>query len=421
MLQPTAHHVSRSSPFALPVMAALLAGGCEPAAPPTIASISVTPATVTMEDIEEFVQLEATVADENGKTITGLTINWLSSDVDIATVTPGGRLRGKQPGTASIWAFVESVADTVPVTIELGPRAVMVRIYNSLGGSGWGNDTNWGSDRPFDSWYGIQADAAGNITQLSLSDNGLSGSIPPEIGRLVHLEQLNLSDNAVTGLLPVEIGDLRNLEGLNLANTQLEGPLPAEMGNLRSLEVLDFSLPELHPSRIGGPIPPEMGNLANLRTLVMSGTGLSGPIPPELGNLANVRVFNLGANALSGSIPAEIGNLGNARDIQLAGNRLTGPIPPELGNLRSVSTLGLDRNRLSGPVPPELGALGTLRQFLLAYNDDLSGRLPIELTDLSLSTFFWNSTDLCAPGEQEFQEWLQSINNHMGGEDCDES
>ena len=419
MLQPIAHHVSRSFPFALPVMAAVLAGGCEPVPPPTIASISVTPATVTMEDIEEIVQLEATVADESGKTITP-TVYWLSSDVNIATVTPGGQVRGKQPGTASIWAFVESVADTVPVTIELGPRAVMVRIYNSLGGSGWENDTNWGSDRPFDTWYGIQADAEGNITQLSLPENGLSGSIPPEIGTLVHLEQLNLSDNAVTGLLPAEIENLQNLERLNMANTQLEGPLPAELGSLRSLEVLDFSLPELHPSRIGGPIPPEMGNLVNLRTLVMSGTGIRGPIPPELGNLANVQVFNLAENALSGSIPAEIGNLGNARNVLLAGNRLTGPIPPELGNLRSVSTLRLDRNALSGPVPPELGALGTLRQFYLSYNE-LGGRLPSELTNLSLGTFFWDSTDLCAPGEQEFQEWLESINNHVGGENCDES
>lgn len=420
MFQPIAHHVSRSSPFALPVMAALLAGGCEPAAPPTITSISVSPATVTMEDIAEVVQLEATVADENGKTITGLTINWLSSDVDIATVTPGGRLSGKQPGTARIWAFVESVADTVPVTIELGPRAVLVRIYNSLGGSRWANDTNWGSSRPFDTWFGISADAAGNITQLSLSDNGLSGSIPPEIGTLVHLERLNLSDNAVTGVLPAEIGDLQNLENLDLSNTQLEGPLPAEIGNLQSLEALDLSLPELHPSRIGGPIPPEMGNLVNLRILEMSGTGMSGPIPPELGNLTNVRSFDLGSNALSGSIPPELGNLDNAQSVLLGGNELTGSIPPELGNLRSVSTLRLDRNGLSGPVPPELGALGRLSQFFLAYTE-MSGRLPIELTELRLGTFHWNSTRLCAPADDEFQAWLESIGNHVGGENCDDS
>jgi len=99
---------------------------------------------------------------------------------------------------------------------------------------------------------------------------------------------------------------------------------------------------------------------------------------------------------------------------------LTGSIPPELGNLGSVSTLGLDRNQLSGPVPPELGALGSLRQFYLAYTD-LSGRLPIEWTDLSLGTFHWNSTGLCAPADEEFQEWLASIGNHVGGENCDES
>lgn len=420
MSHPAAHHVFRSRLFALPVAAALLASGCEPAAPPKVASITVTPAAVTMEDIGETVQLQATVADASGKTITGLTVNWLSSDVDIATVTPGGRLRGRTPGQASIWVFVESVADTVPVTVELGPRAVLIRIYNSLGGDDWGDNTNWGSDRPFDSWYGIQADGAGNITQLSLAENGLSGSIPPEIGALASLERLDLSSNAVTGVLPAEIGNLRKLEALNLSNTELDGPLPAEIGDLESLVELNLALPDLHPSRIGGPIPPEIGNLANLRTLGMSGTGMSGPIPPELGNLANVRTFDLGSNALSGSIPPELGNLGNALRVLLGGNQLTGSIPPELANLSSVSTLRLDRNELSGPIPPEFGELRRLGVFYLAYTN-LSGRLPVELTDLRLGTFHWNSTRLCAPADQKFQEWLESIGNHEGGPNCDDS
>lgn len=49
------------------------------------------------------------------------------------------------------------------------------------------------------------------IEFLSLNDSRLGGSIPSSYGSLVQLKQLNLSMDGVTGTVPTELGLLTNL------------------------------------------------------------------------------------------------------------------------------------------------------------------------------------------------------------------
>ena len=76
-------------------------------------------------------------------------------------------------------------------------RDVLVALYNATGGPSWENDENWLSDLPLVRWYGVTADRAGRVTGLWLSDNQLSGEIPPELGKLANLEWLDLHDKPV--------------------------------------------------------------------------------------------------------------------------------------------------------------------------------------------------------------------------------
>ena len=94
------------------------------------------------------------------------------------------------------------------------------------------------------------------------------------------------------------MGNLANLEGLVLSDNQLSGEIPPELGNLANLEGLSLS-----GNQLSGEIPPELGNLANLEGLSLSGNQLSGEIPPELGNLANLEWLWLQENQLSGCVP----------------------------------------------------------------------------------------------------------------------
>ena len=84
-----------------------------------------------------------------------------------------------------------------------------------------GTITLWGTD------YSIE-----NTTELDLGGQGLTGSIPPEIGSLTNLRHLYLYNNQLTGSIPSEIGNLTNLTRLYLENNQLTEVIPEGICNL---------------------------------------------------------------------------------------------------------------------------------------------------------------------------------------------
>ncbi|ONK69941.1 uncharacterized protein A4U43_C05F28560 [Asparagus officinalis] len=63
------------------------------------------------------------------------------------------------------------------------------------------------------------------LSQLNLADNELTGEIPSELGDLPVLNYLDLSGNLLTGEVPLKLQDLK-LNQFNVSNNQLSGPLP---------------------------------------------------------------------------------------------------------------------------------------------------------------------------------------------------
>jgi hypothetical protein len=61
---------------------------------------------------------------------------------------------------------------------------------------------------------------------LDLSNNQLTGSIPPEIGNLTNLTFLNLGSNQLTGIIPDEICNQGD-SSPSLENNQLCPPYPS--------------------------------------------------------------------------------------------------------------------------------------------------------------------------------------------------
>jgi len=71
-----------------------------------------------------------------------------------------------------------------------------------------------------------------NTFNLNLSNSGLTGSIPPEIGCLSNLQKLELQNNQLTGSIPSEIGNLTNLTRLWLYDNELTGEIPDSICSL---------------------------------------------------------------------------------------------------------------------------------------------------------------------------------------------
>lgn len=243
------------------------------------------------------------------------------------------------------------------------------------------------------------------LETIRLGDNNLRGLVPP-LGELAKLTELELSDNHLAGSVPPELGSLANLEELRLGNNMLGGSIPAEFGKLARLRIL-----HLHENRLNGRIPSELAGLAGLVELQLHSNAFTGFVPAGLGNLADLRVLRLGNNYLAGGIPPELGSLANLTRLGLGGNGdITGPIPPELGSLAELEELSLSTNRLTGRVPPELGNLTRLASLFLHRNAGLSGVLPSTLTDLrELKEFQAWATDVCAPDDTDFQDWLLGV------------
>jgi hypothetical protein len=110
---------------------------------------------------------------------------------------------------------------------------------------------------------------------------------------------------------------------LSLGDNQLTGSIPPEIGNLTNLTWLDLRI-----NQLTGSIPPEIGNLTNLTLLVLESNQLTGSIPPEIGNLTNLTKLWLADNQLTGEIPESICNLvENNCDITISDNRLCPPYP----------------------------------------------------------------------------------------------
>ena len=245
-----------------------------------------------------------------------------------------------------IWRVIED-SDLDDVGLQFcSDREVLVTLYEATDGDNWLENDNWLSSRPIGDWYGVTVDDSGRVIELNLSENELSGSIPPELGNLSKLEWLALSQNSLNGTIPSELGYLSKLSGLSLFSNQLSGSIPTELGELTNLEGMSIS-----GNRLSGTVPPELGNLTKLSVLYLHSNQLNGSIPPELGKLAQLESFSLSGNRLSESIPSELGNLTKLKGLALSFNRLTGLIPPQLNRLTGLEWLFLSDNRLDGCVP----------------------------------------------------------------------
>ena len=107
---------------------------------------------------------------------------------------------------------------------------------------------DWSVDSAITGWEGVTvAGSPSRVTKLLLSNERLSGSIPPELGRLLEVTHLNLSSNSLTGDIPLELGLLFNLEELKLSGNSLTGCIPVALKDVPTNDLSSLNLPYCPP------------------------------------------------------------------------------------------------------------------------------------------------------------------------------
>ena len=98
-------------------------------------------------------------------------------------------------------------------------RAALEAVYRATRGADWTANDNWLSAGMLGNWYGVETNGQGRVTGLRLGGwdeslqrhvgNGLTGSLPPELGALSQLRSLEIGGNSgLTGPIPAELGNL---------------------------------------------------------------------------------------------------------------------------------------------------------------------------------------------------------------------
>jgi Leucine-rich repeat (LRR) protein len=211
------------------------------------------------------------------------------------------------------WTYATPIYLCTGVTeIPIIECTALEALYNSTNGSEWVNDTGWEVMNTPCSWFGITCSGS-RVTQINLSNNQLTGTIPFQLGNLPNLKYLYLNYNQLGDGIPPQLGNLSNLTRLVLSSNQLIGNIPTLLGNLTSLTQLDLSY-----NQLSGSIPTQLGSLTNLTLLYLHNNQLTGPLPSEITNLNALNYVRMGGgtNSLdSATIDVTIRNFLTSKDI----------------------------------------------------------------------------------------------------------
>jgi|GEM_PF-4321757 len=267
----------------------------------------------------------------------------------------------------------------------------LVALYQSTNGPSWTVNTNWlVPNSTVDTWTGISV-TGNRVTQIQLPSNGLTGTLPNELGNLTEATDLILSQNNLSGTIPTSIGTMTQLTRLDLSNNALNGSLPASLGSLAYLGRL-----LINNNSLSGVLPSSLSSLINIVHMDLSGNNLTGA-PDAVFALPLLNELHLNNNQFSGNLNNTIYGLAvNIGYLNLGFNKLTGPLPDSLFALTGLSDLYLNDNQFTEDVPVAIGRLSNLQILQLQNNKFdclISSEMPRYMSYIDLSGNEFNHID----------------------------
>lgn len=328
--------------------------------------------------------------------------------------------------------------------------AALNRFFDVTDGERWINATNWKTDKPICSWFGVtcaNAEDNSGVTAIQLPQNNLVGRVAGLLYHLPNLKTLNLKNNKLRdadfarfadapGNTTLEVlnlagNSMTNIDGIGAAPDTLyelhvtannvQGPIPTELFSLPNLKNLYFSF-----NKVSGSLPTEIGQAKFLEKFYMYGNDLSGSIPSEIGLLDKLQIFTMAENRLSGNLPDEVKNMFNLEVFSVHNNeerktKLTGRIP-SFTHSPFLSQLNLDGNAFAGTIPAELMLNSNVTSLIVTLgfsNNDLTGSIPTTLLKFNSLSLDVTGNKITEPLDTKFCKkgaWMSGLVEQLG---CD--
>ncbi|ESR61036.1 hypothetical protein CICLE_v10017757mg, partial [Citrus x clementina] len=198
--------------------------------------------------------------------------------------------------------------------------------------------TGFGQDLSVLSWA---------VTTLDLSFNKLRGPLPNPVPAFT--SSYLVSNNQLTGEIPPSICSLNGLYALDLSYNNLSGMLPGCLGN----SSVQLWVLKLQGNKFHGFIPETFSKGTNLRMIDFSGNLLQGRVPKSLANCIKLKFLNLGDNQITDFFPSWLGTLPELEVLILKSNNFHGVIeePKACFEFVKLRIIDLSHNRFAGNLP----------------------------------------------------------------------
>ena len=150
--------------------------------PPTTTSTTTQPTTTSMSSTEELIRNTAldggaALADPNSSQSQAL--KWLENS-----------------------AFIQ----TNPADRRIIQRYVLATLYFSTNGPGWGENEGWVTDNNECDWHSVSCNWRSRVNELSLANNNLVGTLPPDLALLTNLGK-SCSSDVIQSMLGLIMAD----------------------------------------------------------------------------------------------------------------------------------------------------------------------------------------------------------------------
>ncbi|KAK1581280.1 hypothetical protein Q3G72_004518 [Acer saccharum] len=212
-----------------------------------------------------------------------------------------------------------------------------------------------------------------HITNIQLKRlNILATTIPEEFENLTFLRELSFQGNGLSGSIPWEIGEIATLE-----------ELVQESGNFSSLNT---AFNRIDGSNLTGKIPDFIGNWTKLTILDLQGTSMKGPIPSSISLLTNLEELRISDLTGARSKFPNLKDMKMMKRLVLRNCLITGGIPSYIAEMKSLKLFFLTNNKLTGAIPDWI--LTSKRNMDLSYNNFTSSpRASCQQSDVYVSLY----------------------------------